>query len=203
MRWVFRDDWVVSPTQWTWVWPNSKRQWWAGKPGTQQSIKSQRVRQLSMSAKLLQSCLTLCGPMDCSLPSSSVHGILRARILEWVACPPPGHLPKPGIKPMFLTYPAFAGRFFTTSATWEHPHVSDCTTNNNNTKRRNQMWDKITNSTDSRKQPFCAEVLARSFLFLEFELQKQEKKEVDKDWKSSTPHFFLVFYALPGSVEKH
>ena len=36
-------------------------------------------------AKLLQSCLTLCDPMDCSLPSSSVHGIVLARILEWVA----------------------------------------------------------------------------------------------------------------------
>ena len=32
-----------------------------------------------------QSCPTLCDPMDCSLPSSSVHGILQARILEWVA----------------------------------------------------------------------------------------------------------------------
>ena len=31
------------------------------------------------------SCLTLCDPMDCSLPGSSVHGILQARILEWVA----------------------------------------------------------------------------------------------------------------------
>ena len=31
-----------------------------------------------------QSCLTLCNPMDCSLPGSSVHGILQARILEWV-----------------------------------------------------------------------------------------------------------------------
>ena len=30
-------------------------------------------------------CLTLCDPMDCSLPDSSVHGILQARILEWVA----------------------------------------------------------------------------------------------------------------------
>ena len=38
-------------------------------------------------ANLLQSCLTLCDPMDCSLPSSSVHGILQARILEWVAIP--------------------------------------------------------------------------------------------------------------------
>ena len=32
-----------------------------------------------------QSCLTLCDPMDCSLPGSSVHGILQARVLEWVA----------------------------------------------------------------------------------------------------------------------
>ena len=31
-----------------------------------------------------QSCLTLCDPTDCSLPGSSVHGILQARILEWV-----------------------------------------------------------------------------------------------------------------------
>ena len=34
-----------------------------------------------------QSCPTLCGPMDCSLPGFSVHGILQARILEWVAIP--------------------------------------------------------------------------------------------------------------------
>ena len=34
-----------------------------------------------------QSCLTLCDPMDCSPPGSSVHGILQARILEWVAIP--------------------------------------------------------------------------------------------------------------------
>ena len=32
-----------------------------------------------------QSCLTLCEPMDCSLPASSVQGILQAKILEWVA----------------------------------------------------------------------------------------------------------------------
>ena len=31
--------------------------------------------------------LTICNPMDCSLPGSSVHGILQARILEWVAMP--------------------------------------------------------------------------------------------------------------------
>ena len=32
-----------------------------------------------------QPCLTLCSPMDCSLPGSSVHGILQARMLEWIA----------------------------------------------------------------------------------------------------------------------
>ena len=39
-----------------------------------------------------QSCLTLCNPMDCSPPGSSVHGILQARILDW-------YLLHPGIKP--------------------------------------------------------------------------------------------------------
>jgi len=38
-------------------------------------------------AKSLYLCLTLCNPMDCSLPDSSVHGILQAWILEWVAMP--------------------------------------------------------------------------------------------------------------------
>ena len=38
-----------------------------------------------MHAKLLQSCLSLHNPMDCSHPDSSVHGILQARILVWVA----------------------------------------------------------------------------------------------------------------------
>ena len=36
---------------------------------------------------LSQSCLTLCNPVDCSPPDSSVHGISQARILEWVAIP--------------------------------------------------------------------------------------------------------------------
>ena len=39
-------------------------------------------------AKLLQSCLTLGDPMDCSPPGSSVHGIFQTRILEWVTMPP-------------------------------------------------------------------------------------------------------------------
>ena len=43
-----------------------------------------------MLAKSLQSCPTLCNPMDCSPPGSSVHGILQERILEWgaISCSP-------------------------------------------------------------------------------------------------------------------
>ena len=36
-------------------------------------------------SEVAQSCLTLCDPMDCSLPDSSVHGVFQARIMEWVA----------------------------------------------------------------------------------------------------------------------
>ena len=40
-----------------------------------------------ISNSVSQSCLTLCNPMDCSPPGSPVHGILQARLLEWVAIP--------------------------------------------------------------------------------------------------------------------
>ena len=46
----------------------------------------------AIAAKSLQSCPTLCDPMNCSPPGSSVHWILQSRILEWVAisiCKPP------------------------------------------------------------------------------------------------------------------
>ena len=39
------------------------------------------------AARLLQSCLTLCDPIDCNPPGSSLHGVLQARTLEWVAMP--------------------------------------------------------------------------------------------------------------------
>ena len=59
---------------------------------------------------------TLCDPVDCSLPGSSVHGIFQARILP-VGCRflLQGNLPKPGIKPVSLVSPVLAGRFFITS----------------------------------------------------------------------------------------
>ena len=53
----------------------------------------------SVLFKSLQSCPTLCDPMDCSPPHSSVHGILQARILEWVAMPSSRGSPGTGIEP--------------------------------------------------------------------------------------------------------
>ena len=70
-------------------------------------------------AKLLQSCPFLCDPMDHRPPCSSVHGILQARLPEWVALPSPRNHPDPGTEPAFLMSPALAGSFFTTSTTLE------------------------------------------------------------------------------------
>ena len=41
--------------------------------------------QTNVKVLAIQSCLTLCDSTDCSLPGSSVHGILQARIQEWIA----------------------------------------------------------------------------------------------------------------------
>ena len=69
--------------------------------------------------RLLCACPTLCDPVDCSSPGSSVHGLLQARTLEWVATPSSGHLPGPGIEPVSCASPALADGFLTTSGTRE------------------------------------------------------------------------------------
>ena len=71
---------------------------------------------------VIQSCLTLCDPMNCSPPISSVHGILQARILEWVAVPSSrgSSLPKDRTCVPYAS-PSFLGKFFTTSTIWEAP----------------------------------------------------------------------------------
>ena len=49
--------------------------------------KGADVTVLKVKVSAAESCLTLCEPIDCSLPGSSVHGILQASMLEWVAIP--------------------------------------------------------------------------------------------------------------------
>ena len=67
-----------------------------------------------MYSQSLQSCPTLCDPMDCRPPGSSVHGILQAGILEWVVMP----FSRGSSQPRDQTQVShIAGRFFTIRAT--------------------------------------------------------------------------------------
>ena len=79
------------------------------------SVSEAGILQLSarVHANSLQSCPSLCNPVDRSPPGSSVHRILQARILEWAALLQ-GIFPTQGWKPTSLKSPALAGKFFTT-----------------------------------------------------------------------------------------
>ena len=95
-----------------------------------------------------KSCLTLCDPLDWSLPGSSVHGILQARILEWLIQPlwktVWRFLKRLGIKPPYDTVipllgiypeetkidrdtciPLFIAALFTIGRTWKQPRLTD------------------------------------------------------------------------------
>ena len=77
---------VRTRSQWN-MFGNENRKW---------VLQSQSLS-FVLHAKSLQACLALCDPVDCSLPGFSVHGILQARILEWVAMPSlQGDLPHSG-----------------------------------------------------------------------------------------------------------
>ena len=65
-----------------------------------------------------KACLTLCDPMNCSLPTSSVHGILQVRILEWVAVSCSGGSSQSRDRTQVS---CIAGRFLTIWATREAP----------------------------------------------------------------------------------
>ena len=98
-----------------------------------------------MYVQSLQLYLTLCDSIDCSLLGSSVHGVLQARILEWVAMSPPGDLHDPGIKPRSSTLqedslpsepPEKPVKFLTCvnfiyashrlrDRYWDHPHIDE------------------------------------------------------------------------------
>ena len=89
------DGWMASLTRWTWVLVNSGSWWWTGRPDVLQFMGSQRVghdwatdliwSDLMVWCGLVAQFPTRCNPKDCSLPGSSVHGILQARIMQWVA----------------------------------------------------------------------------------------------------------------------
>ena len=70
-------------------------------------------------AKLLQSCLTLCDPMDHSPQAPLSMEFSRQEYWSGLPCPPPGDLSHPGVELLSLSSTALAGVFFTTSAAWE------------------------------------------------------------------------------------
>ena len=106
----------------------------------------------TMQCNGIQLCLTPCDPIHYSPLSSSVHGILQARIPEWVALPFSGDLPDPGTEPMSLASPSLAGGFFTTSATWKvqqdrsHPNHKISYMARNTRNRLTKMWQNIYNA---------------------------------------------------------
>ena len=117
------DGWMALSIQWTWVWVNSRSWWWTGRPGVLHSRQSQRVGQdwvtewnwteciTEVKVKVGQLCLTLCDPVNYTVP-----GILQARILEWVAFP----FSRASSLPRDRTQVSkIAGGFFTSWATKE------------------------------------------------------------------------------------
>ena len=84
-----------------------------------------------------QSCPTLCDPMDCRLPGSSVHGILQVRILEWVAIP----FSRGSSQPKNRTQVScMTSRFFTIWATREALCVSWVISKARNKSSQMERW---------------------------------------------------------------
>ena len=71
------------------------------------------IQPTTWACSVSQSCLTLCDPLDCSLPGSSVHEILQARILEWVAISSSRGSSQPRNRNCVSCVSCIAGRFFT------------------------------------------------------------------------------------------
>ena len=90
-------------------------------PGEISTTSDIQMHALGMHA--FQSCLILCDSTTWDPLGSSVHGILQARILEWVAISSSRDLPDPGTETVSLTSPALVGWCFTTSTTCEAPDI--------------------------------------------------------------------------------
>ena len=97
---------VSSTSTPTCLWSLRGRQWWWPCYPPWFILDQQVLHSVTVSY------LTLCDPMDCSPPGSSVQGIFQARILEWVPFLSPEDLSDPGIIPTSLV---LAGRFFITA----------------------------------------------------------------------------------------
>ena len=112
---------------WKCIWGNDK---WK-LPKLEKGNTYPGTKSMCMHASSLQSGPTLCEPMNCSPPGSSLHGDSPGKNTGvGLPCPPSGDLPNPGIKPVSLRSPALAGGFLNSSATWQacvsHEIVISC-----------------------------------------------------------------------------
>ena len=109
-QWVCRSTLERKAVCVGWVWEEGKK----ASENTQASPAHEESEMLAA-----QSRPTLCNPMDCSLPGSSVHGMLQARILEWVAMP----LSKGSSSPWDRTWIShIVGRFLPSEPPGKPPH---------------------------------------------------------------------------------
>ena len=134
------DGWIASPTQQTGIWANSGRQWRTEEPGglqsmglkivghdlaIEQQLKKPEIPQKVVyvrCARLLRHCghFWLCETLHTVARQAPLFmGFSRQEYFSGLPYPPPGDLPDSRIKPASLMSPALAGRFATTSATWE------------------------------------------------------------------------------------
>ena len=95
-----------------------------------------------------QSCSTLCKPMDCSLPGSSVHGILQAQILEWVAMPSSRGSSQPRDQTQVSH---ISGRFFTVWAPRESHEYQSGTLS--------LLWKIFLTQESNRGLLYCRQIL--------------------------------------------
>ena len=80
-------------------------------------------KKMCVQAKLLQSCLTLCGSMDVAHQSPLFMEFSRQEYWSGLPCPPLGDIPNPGVEPASLKPLALAGGFFAASTTLEAPMI--------------------------------------------------------------------------------
>ena len=81
------DDWMASPTRWTWVWASSGSWWWTGRPGMLQSKESQRVgHDWATELKRTELNWTQCYGLHFAPPPHSYIGVLTPSTLEcdWI-----------------------------------------------------------------------------------------------------------------------
>ena len=81
--------------------------------------QAKQMNKLGVKVLVTESCMTLCEPMDYSLPGSSVHGILQARILNWVAMFFSSGSSWPRNQNFISCISCIAGRFFTVHSAYE------------------------------------------------------------------------------------